>query len=277
MQTITQTLPNKIINAYLPKIDARDFQILFLSTFLIFGLVALNWEFNSLKYIAIFSGTLLAQTLAIFIFKQEWNALKSALVTSLGLSILMQASAIEYYFIAGFIAITAKYIFRFNKTHFINPANFGLVICSLFSHQVWISPSQWGNFAWLLFLIGGLGFLINYKVKTTSIAISFFITFFLLSFSYSILYLHWPIDFLLHQFSNGGILLFTFFMITDPVSTPQHKYVKIIWAIGIAILSFYLIEFKFMPYGFFMALFLASFSTPFLNYFFPGQKFLWKK
>ncbi len=277
MQTNTITLVPKKLQIAFPSVDARDFQILFLSIFLCFGLLFLNWEINLLKYSSIFSGALLAQSCAIYFFKLEKSSIKSALVTSLGLSILMQASSFEYYFIAGFIAIAAKYIFRFQQTHFINPANFALVLLSFISHQVWISPSQWGNFAWLIFLIGGVGFLINYKVKTTSIAISFFLTFFSLSFFYSILYLHWPLDFLLHQFSNGGILLFTFFMITDPVSTPQHKYVKIIWAIAVALLSFYFIEFLFMPYGFFNALFIATFSTPILNYFFPAQKFLWKK
>lgn len=258
------------------KIDARDYQILFLSSFLLLGIFALGWEADLLKYYVLISACLTFQYLAIFIFNLELSSLKSALITSLGLSILVQANNIYLYILIAFIAIAGKFIFRFRGKHFINPANFGIIATILLTDQVWISPGQWGNFAILFFLIGCLGFIVTYKVNRIDLSILFLASFFVLEFTYQIIYLQWPLDHLTQSFTNGGFLLFTFFMITDPVSTPAHKTIRKFWALAIGILAFILKEFYYIPSSPFWALFALAFSTPFITYFFPSEKFLWK-
>ncbi|MFK7968736.1 MAG: RnfABCDGE type electron transport complex subunit D [Bacteroidia bacterium] len=39
--------------------------------------------------------------------------------------------------------------------------------------------------------------------------------------------------------TNGSLLLFTFFMITDPMTTPNARKPRIVWAILIGIVSFF--------------------------------------
>ncbi len=258
------------------KVDARDYQILFLSCFLLLGIFSLDWVADFTKYIILISSCLVFQYIAILIHRLSINSLKSALITSLGLSILVQANSIYLYILVAFVAIAGKFIFRFRGKHFINPANFGIITVILLTDGVWISPGQWGSIAILIFLIGCLGFIITYKVNRIDLSLAFFLSFFMLEFTYQILYLQWPLDHLVQSFTNGGFLLFTFFMITDPISTPAHRTVRKLWAIGIALLAFIIKEFYYIPSAPFWALFFFAFSTPFITHFFPSKKFLWK-
>ena len=258
------------------KVDARDYQIFFLSCFLLLGICTLDWSVDLTKYAVLISSCLFFQYAAILIYNLKVNSLKSALITSLGLSILVQGNDTYVYILVAFIAIAGKFIFRFKGKHFINPANFGIIAAILLTDQVWISPGQWGSLAILFFLIGCFGFIITYKVNRIDLSIVFLLSFFILEFTYQILYLQWPLDHLAQSFTNGGFLLFTFFMITDPVSTPSHKTMRKIWALGIGILAFIIKEFYYVPSAPFWALFFFAFSTPLITYFFPSEKFLWK-
>jgi Na+-transporting NADH:ubiquinone oxidoreductase subunit NqrB len=268
----TLVLPGKLSF----KIEARDYQILFLSSFLLLGIFNLGWDADLHKYAVLISSCLAFQLLATVLFQLNISSLKSALITSLGLSILVQAQELYLYFIIAFIAIAGKFIFRFKGKHFINPANFGIIATILLTDQVWISPGQWGNMAFLFFMIGCLGFVVTYKVNRIDLSLLFLVGFFVLEYAYQIIYLQWPLDHLLQSFSNGGFLLFTFFMITDPVSTPAHKTMRKFWAVAIAVLAFILKEFYYVPSAPFWALFYVAFTTPLITYCFPSNNFLWK-
>ena len=56
--------------------------------------------------------------------------------------------------------------------------------------------------------------------------------------------LGWPMDHFIHSVSTGSLLLFTFFMISDPRTSPNHPVARILWAVLIAAVSFYLAAFK---------------------------------
>ncbi len=90
-------------------------------------------------------------------------------------------------------------------------------------------------------------------------------------------YQGWPADALTHLFTNGALLLFTFFMVTDPASTPTHKTVRIIWALAVGLLAFYLQAYKWVNGSPIWALFILSPLTPLLDYLFKGEKFQWTK
>ena len=147
----------------------------------------------------------------------------------------------------------------------------------LVTHKAWISLGQWGSDAMLLFIVGLLGLAVLLKVKRLDTALAFFITFCALSFYRSVIYQNWPIDFFFHQFTSGTLLLFTFFMITDPVSTPSNKTVRIVWAMMVGILAFYLQFYKFVNGAPIWALFFFSPLTIIFDKFFKGELFSWKK
>lgn len=259
------------------KVDARQFQILFLFSFLLYGIFRLDWNFELYKYLTLFISCLGTQVFFILVLKLKRDALLSASITSLGLCILLKSSDLLTTALVGFIGIAVKFIFTDAKRHFLNPANAAIVIALLLGLPIWISPGQWGSEAILFFLVGSLGFVVCYKVSRLDLSIIFLVSFFLFEFLYQVLYLGWPMDFIGEMFSNGALLLFSFFMITDPISTPSHKIVRKFWALGIALLAFVFKEFYYMQGAFIWALFFMSFLTPLLNYFFVAEKFLWKK
>ena len=177
--------------------------------------------------------------------------------------------------LAGLLSISSKFIFRFRGKHIFNPTNFGIIITILFTHAAWISPGQWGNNGLLVFSIGLTGLIVLLSVKRLDTALAFLLTFCLLSFIRSVVIVGWSYDVFLHQFTSGTLLLFTFFMITDPVSTPSHKHARIIWASLVAMLAFYLSNYQFINGAPLWALFFISPLTFFLDKLFVHRKFSW--
>ena len=72
----------------------------------------------------------------------------------------------------------------------------------------------------------------------------FLLTFIGLLYWRQVYVLGWPMDYFIHSVSTGSLLLFTFFMISDPRTSPNHPVARIIWAVLIAVVSFYLAAFK---------------------------------
>ena len=62
--------------------DARDFQIIFLSLFLLYGIWFLSWDVNLYAYGTILISCLIAQFLGVKIFKIPMHSIKSAIITA---------------------------------------------------------------------------------------------------------------------------------------------------------------------------------------------------
>lgn len=249
---------------------------MYLLIFLIFGVSNLNWDFNPQIIFAIISSCIITQIIACNIYSISYDAIKSALVTSLGLSILLKTYSIEIAILAGFIAISSKYILRIKNKHIFNPANIGIIATIYLTNNAWVSPGQWGSNIILFYFIGAAGTMMLFKVGRIDTGIVFLITYGLIQLIYSCVFLQWPIDFYLHKMCNGALLLYSFFMITDPSTTPNNKKARIIWSISIAILTFYFAEIKYMNGAPIKALFIISISTPLVDYLYKGQFFSWK-
>lgn len=256
--------------------DARFYQIVYLSVFLIYGVKSLHWDFNPLIVGAIITTALCTQVIACYIFHKPFDALKSAAISSLGLSILLKTQYWQVAVLAAFIAIASKYIIPINGKHVFNPANIGLVLTIYTTKLAWVSPGQWGSSLIVLYFIFAAGSILLLKVGRMDTGLVFFFTYAVLQFCYSSLYLGWPLDFTIHKLSNGALLLYSFFMITDPSTTPNNKRVRVLWSISIALLAFYFAEFKYMNGAPVKALFLISMATPLLDYLFKGISFSWK-
>lgn len=255
--------------------DARHYQLVFLFTFLLTGLLSLQWSLTAWQIPATFFTAFLTQLSAIYIFKLPWHTLKSSTISSFSLCLLFRSDQLWVIALAALLTVASKFAIRSNNKHFFNPANFGICATILLTGKAWISPGQWGSEETWLFLVGILGFLVVTKANRLELALSFFLGFGGAMLVRLILWQDWPIDALTHVYTNGALLLFTFFMITDPVSTPQHKTVRIIWAFVIGLLAFYLQAYHWINGAPLWALFLLSPLTPLLDRFFRGEKFSW--
>ena len=79
----------------------------------------------------------------------------------------------------------------------------------------------------------------------------------------------------LHHLQNGALLLFAFFMISDPMTTPNRRCARVLHALGVAALAFAWQFLLYKPNGFIWALFLCVPLVPLLDRWLPGERFRW--
>lgn len=255
--------------------DARNIQIFYLSTFLIYGIEALRWEITPIKVATLLSSVLITQALWIWIVGASWKGLKSALITGLGLSILLQSSSSLTLITAGVLAISSKFILRVNGKHLFNPANFGIIAGILFFQDAWISPGQWGSDAYFLLILSLLGGFILFRIGRLDTSVIFLGSLFLLEFIRTYLYQGWGMDVLLHKFSSGTLLLFAFFMITDPMTIPDSRKGRIIWSLAVSVLTFILSNWVQIYTAPIWVIFFLTPITVLFDKVYPSSKFHW--
>jgi Na+-transporting NADH:ubiquinone oxidoreductase subunit NqrB len=257
--------------------DGRHFQIIAQISFLCYGVLLLGWDADWQNYLAIFSGVIVAQGLAIRFAGFPIDSLKSALITGLGLSLLMKANDPWLFLFAALLAIGMKFLTKVNGKHLWNPANFGIVAASFLSGDAWISPGQWGSSALIIFIVGTAGLAVLSNIKRLETSLAFLITYAALEYIRTVLYLGWEHDVFLLKLTNGSLWLFSFFMITDPMTTPNHRKLRIGWAMIVGAISFYLANFYFVNGAPFWTLFFLTPFTPLLDSLTPRiASFIWK-
>lgn len=257
--------------------DGRHFQIIAQISFLLYGILLLGWDADWQNYLAIFSGVLIAQSLAIRFADYPLHSLKSALITGLGLSLLMKANSPWLFLFAALMAIGMKFITKVNGKHLWNPANFGIVIAAALSGDAWISPGQWGSSTLIMFIVGTAGLAVLSNIKRLETGVAFLLTFAALEYARTVLYLGWEHDVFFLKLSSGSLWLFSFFMITDPITTPNHRKTRIAWSIAVGCISFYIANFHFVNGAPFWTLFFLTPLTPIVDRLVPKKdSFSWK-
>ena len=288
--------------------DTRNYQIIFLASFFFLGICTRDWTLQPLLVIAIALSCLITQWLLSSIVKstkrkdEEYfrfstdsppqfifndlisgstnpkilNSLRSAGITALGLCLLLRGNSYQTMILAGFLAIASKFLFRWRRKHFFNPANFGIISALILTNDAWISPGQWGTDWWYLLLFAGTGGVVLKKVGRWDTSVAFFLTYAGLE-ALRDFWLGWSIDVWLHQLSSGSLLLFALFMLTDPRSIPNALTGRLLWAIAIAVLTFILQNYFYLSTAIFWALFIISPLTILLDLVWSAPRFTWNK
>lgn len=257
------------------KLDLRLVQIIFLGCFLSLGVSQWNWDIRIQNIFALLITAVLTQSLFCLAFNIPIQAVKSALITSLGLCIILRSPHEFIYAMAGFFAIGSKYVLRYHHKHFINPANFGLVFIVLFTGVAWIANSQWTWSTIMFFMLGSSGILLLTNLKKIDLVVSFIIFFYGIEFAWHTLYLGGSVASFFPWISNGSLIFFTFFMIADPSSTPNSRPMRMVWVFLIAIVALYLEHFHSLIGAPFFALFLLSPLVPILDHYAKEPLFAW--
>lgn len=257
--------------------DGRHFQIVSQLVFLFTGITFLGWNNQAICFAMAGLGCLITQWMFIHKGLADAHSIKSAMVTTMGLSLLLKANHPAFFFLAGTLAIAQKFAFRYKGHHLWNPANFGIVVCIVLSNEAWISPGQWGTAPLLLFIIGTAGLGVLSKVKRLETGLVYIITLAACEYMRTVLYLGWEWQVWLHKLGNGSLWLFAFFMITDPMTTPTSRPVRMVWTMLVALLTFWLANFKFVPTAAMWVLFFATPIVPWINRWFPATPFQWIK
>ncbi len=270
-------------------IDARYFQIIFQLFFLSYGIFCLHWNAEWWLYATYFIVSISVQLVCEMIFKKSslqifskgwWVKIKagipSALISSFGLSLLLKTNHIEIAALAAVVSILSKYIIRVNGKHIFNPSALGIVTTLFFTKDAWISTGQWGSNLVLFFGIVCLGFIVVTRVQKLDLSLAFLGTFACLLFIRQVVFIGWALDYFIQSVSTGSLLLFSFFMITDPKTTPNHAFARIIWAAAIAVIAFYLSSFQFLNGAPIWVLVFAQPFVPVLDRIFKAKLFEWR-
>lgn len=255
--------------------DGRHFQIVSQFIFLCIGIIYLNWDYNLLNVISIFCTSIAIQFIFGYFLGLPLSSIKSAVVTSFGLTLLLKSDSAWVFGISAGMSIAQKFIFYKWRFHLWNPANFGIIIAIILTQNAWISPAQWGTEALLVFVIGTLGLAVLSNIKRLDTALFFLTTLLSLEYLRTVVYLEWNLEVYFHKISQGSIWLFALFMITDPMTTPNNKWVRRIWSISVAAGTFYLATFHFVNGAAQYILFISTPLVPLLNWAFQGNKFNW--
>jgi Na+-transporting NADH:ubiquinone oxidoreductase subunit NqrB len=254
--------------------DPRWLQVYLLANFLLYGIVFLGWNENGFVYGAAILSCLATQSFWARLKGLPKGSWKSALISALGLCLLLKVNSWEWMFLAGALTISSKFLIHHKHKHIFNPTNFGIMVL-LMLNVGWISPGQWGSGEAIFGLFISGACLVLFGIKRWDVALTFILTLFALEAIRSVGYLGWGWDVVFHKFNSGTILLFAFFMITDPKTSPNSRRGRVIWGMLIALLSFALSQFFYFYQAPLIALFMVSLTTPFLDKIFQSARFYW--
>ena len=255
--------------------DPRLYQIASLSTLLLYGLSWLQFDISIRQIVITLGIAQLTQYAGTRYFNLPSFDPKSALISSLSLCLLLRTNDLPVAAFAALIAIGSKFVIRWNNKHMFNPTNLALAVI-LASGLGWISPGQWGQVAWFGFLIACLGSLVVTRAVRTDVTLAF-LTFYVGLLFIRALWLGDPLTILLHQIESGALLIFVFFMISDPKTTPDSRTGRIVYALLIALTALYVQFGLFKPNGPLWGLIACSPLVPLLDRLFPGARYDWSK
>jgi Na+-transporting NADH:ubiquinone oxidoreductase subunit NqrB len=257
--------------------DARHYQIAALSTLLTYNLGWLDFGARPQNSACAIGGALMTQAICSRLCGLPNIDLRSPLITGLSLSLLLRADAAWVHLLAGVIGIASKFVLRIDGKHIWNPAGFAIVVL-LFtaSDHVWISPGSWGSTVWFAALLAFFAILVLGAARRSDIAL-----FFLGSHAALLLARAWwlgdPLAIPLHQLQSGSLLIFTFFMISDPRTSPDSRLGRFIFAASVALAAHSMAFFMQMRPALYVALIALSPFILLIDRILPAARFAWNR
>lgn len=253
----------------LPKFrDPRLHLAAVIITLQVFGQTAFAFSL-SIAQILIAIGTCAVLEIGIAFFRQHvimWPA--SALLTGNGVAFILRVPGTPHgdwwslhgawiFAATAAVSLLSKHLIRRRGRHIFNPSNFGLVLCFLALGETraepldfWWGPmSLWLALAIALIVVGGLTILS--RLRLLIIAGSFWLAFAagigVLGASGHSMTARWhlgPItgwSFWWLLVTSPEILIFLFFMITDPMTIPKGRVARVVYAVCVGLLATLLI------------------------------------
>jgi ASPIC/UnbV protein/VCBS repeat protein len=223
----------------------------------------------SIAQILISLATCAALEVAIAFWRQGvimWPA--SALITGNGVAFILRVQGTHHgdwwslrgwwiYAATAAVSLLSKYTIRLGGRHVFNPSNIGLVLCFLILGVGRVEPLDfwWGPMsAWMaaaLAIIVGGGLAILGRLKLLAIAIGFWLSFAagigVLALTGHAMTARWHVGPITGGYfwwvlvTSPEILVFLFFMISDPRTIPASPRMRIAYAVAVGLLAAILI------------------------------------
>jgi enediyne biosynthesis protein E5 len=259
-----------------PPLDPRIYQIAVLSGLLTYGLGWLHLDITLDRAGLLLGTALLTQYVCTKLWRLPKFDPKSALISGLSLCLLLRTSYAAVAVFAAVVTIASKFVLRIDGKHIFNPTNFGLVFLMLLGAPIWVSPGQWGSVATFGFLMACLGGLVVNRAARSDVTYAFLISFALLQFGRAAYVLQrWPVP--LHRMESGALLLFAFFMISDPKTTPNSRAGRILFAALVVALAGFIQFGLYRTNGILWSLAIWSMAVPLIDRLLPGPHYEWDR
>lgn len=256
--------------------DPRLYQILILSSLLVYGVARLDLEIRPFQACLLLGTALLTQWACTRLWRLPAFEARSALISGLSLCLLLRTNSAALAALAAVVTIASKFVIRLRGKHLFNPTNFGIVALMLATGgAVWVSPGQWGSAAFFAFLIACLGGLVVNRAARSDVTYAF-LAFYLAVLFGRALWLGQPLAIPLHQVESGAFLIFTFFMISDPRTTPDSRAGRIVFALLVALGAGFVHFVLYRPNGLLLSLAFLSPLVPLLDVLLPGKRYVWR-
>lgn len=263
--------------------DPRHYQIVVLASLLVYGLLRLDLEVRAGQALAMTAAALVTQLGCTWLARRAWDGgvprfdPRSACISALSLCLLLRTDRPWLAVTAAVLAIAGKFFLRVGGKHLWNPTNFGLVVTMTASHgQVWVSPGQWGSAALFGFLVLCLGGLVVNRAARADVTWAF-----LAAYGSILLGRAWwlgqPPAIPLHQVASGAFLIFAFFMISDPKTTPDSRAGRILFAVLVAAGAGWAQFALYRPTGLLLSLACLAPLVPLLDRLLPGATYRWPR
>jgi hypothetical protein len=255
--------------------DPRHGQIASLAALLAWGVTRLEFDVGAAQMAVTLVTALLAQRAIDQWHGGPWKSgAKSALISALSLCLLLRTDHLAWAAAAALIAILSKALVRVRGKHVFNPTNGALVAVLLLGDGVWVSPGQWGTGATFAFAIACAGLAVVHRSSRSDVTLAFLAAYatLLVGRSWS---LGEPLAIPLHRLQSGAFLLFSFFMISDPRTTPDSRPGRVVFATLVAVGAWYVHFRLFRTNGFLWALAVAAPLVPVFDRLLPAARFAW--
>ena len=258
-----------------PRWDPRLYQIATLAGLLGYGVFWLDLEVQTPTAVAIVVTALVAQLACTRLTARGRFDPRSALISALSLCLLLRTGSLGLAILAAGVAIASKFTLRVRDKHVFNPTNFALVAMMLATGQVWVSPGQWGSGLVFAFLLASAGGLVVNRAARADVTLAFLASWASLLVARS-LWLGEPLAMAVHRLENGALVLFAFFMISDPRTTPDSRAGRLLFAALVA-LAAYAVQFTlFRTNGLLWSLAVCSLIVPLIDWLLPGRRYQWR-
>lgn len=261
-------------------LDARFFQIAFQIVLLTVGVLLRDFSLLPLQMVLALASAAATQAFWLRVFRLHNVGYLSPLITGCGLSLLLRADTLWAHPLIACLAISGKFLLRVRGKHVFNPANFGVCIALLAVPGTWVSPGQWGNDLGIAVWLIALGATVADRARRNDAA-WLFLAAFLGLILLRLLYLgHVPtriVEILSHQALNGALLLFAFFMISDPMTLPDRPMARRLHVMLVAVAGFAWQFLNYRPNGALWALFYLAPLVPLWDAIWPAKRYIWSR
>ena len=244
------------------RFDARLLVALNHISLLFIGILFFNFQRNISQILWAVGTALFLDICLRFLFKRKSLSIRnllSPLVTGLSLVLLLNSGSIFVYVFSSGSSIISKYLLSFGQKHFFNPSLFGIVTsyCFFDFGSFSIQSNQFMGMSYSAIQLCLLGFFTLYFAKRLILPIFYYFTLIGGAFLFGCFQPSSDlVDLIGPDLSASGIL-FAFFMMTDPVTSPKTWKKKAIFSILCGLISLLLSAFQIL-HASFISLFIIN-------------------